>query len=59
MSGLEFSGPVTLGLLAAKYRRSLLEDIIPFWLRHARDPSGALNTWRQFRSMIALLRRHD
>jgi len=24
--------------LAADYRRTLLEDIIPFWLRHAFDP---------------------
>ena len=29
--------------LAAEYRRTLLADVVPFWLRHALDPSGALN----------------
>jgi N-acylglucosamine 2-epimerase len=29
--------------LAAAYRRTLLDDVVPFWLRHALDPSGAMN----------------
>lgn len=29
--------------LAAGYRRTLLKDIVPFWLRHAVDLSGAIN----------------
>ena len=34
----------TAARLAAEYRRTLLEDIVPFWLCHALDPSGELNS---------------
>ncbi len=26
------------------YRRTLLEDVVPFWMRHALDPAGGINT---------------
>lgn len=26
------------------YRKTLLEDVIPFWLRHAIDENGGINT---------------
>lgn len=32
-----------IGRWAKLYRDTLLEDIVPFWLRHALDPSGAIN----------------
>ena len=31
------------GHTAKAYRQTLLQDIVPFWLRHALDSSGALN----------------
>jgi N-acylglucosamine 2-epimerase len=33
-----------LDSLRRTYRATLLEDVIPFWERHAVDPDGALNT---------------
>jgi len=29
--------------LAALYRRTLLDDVVHFWMAHALDPSGAIN----------------
>jgi len=43
MIGPESTAQASAAQWAAAYRRTLLEDIVPFWLRHALDPSGALN----------------
>jgi N-acylglucosamine 2-epimerase len=32
------------GRLRDLYRNLLLQDVLPFWMRHAIDPSGAINT---------------
>ncbi|MCF7837218.1 MAG: AGE family epimerase/isomerase [Candidatus Marinimicrobia bacterium] len=36
--------PMDFEELRLFYRRTLLDDIIPFWMRHAIDPAGGLNT---------------
>lgn len=33
-----------LASLLQSYRTMLLEDVVPFWLRHAIDPAGGINT---------------
>jgi len=33
-----------LAELGQIYRRALLDDVIPFWLRHAIDADGGINT---------------
>jgi N-acylglucosamine 2-epimerase len=35
---------LNLDQLRETYRSTLLEDVIPFWMRHGLDPSGAFNT---------------
>ena len=37
-------GQFSLPELCRTYRRTLLEDVIPFWLRHAIDDNGGINT---------------
>lgn len=36
-------GPISGCTLQQLYRRTLLEDVVPFWTTHALDPSGAIN----------------